>query len=75
MVSHGVSLLVVLIVPDVQEIDKPNEYSVGRILRVAGKYSYSDLDELIITHVKAMARKFDEIAFSEKYKEEAELGE
>ena len=60
---------------DVQEIDKPNEYSVGRILRVAGKYSYSDLDELIINHVKATARKFDEMQMHEKYRPEDELGE
>ncbi|WVF72010.1 transcription elongation factor SPT6 [Kwoniella sp. CBS 6097] len=58
---------------DVQEIDKPNEYSVGRILRVAGRYSYSDLDELIINHVKAIARKLDEMQMHEKYKPEDEL--
>ncbi|WVW82891.1 transcription elongation factor SPT6 [Kwoniella bestiolae CBS 10118] len=58
---------------DVQEIDKPNEYSLGRILRVAGRYSYSDLDELIINHVKAMARKIDEIQMHEKYKAEDDL--
>ena len=60
---------------DVQEIDKPNEYSLGRILRVAGKYSYSDLDELIINHVKAIARKFDEMQLNEKYRPEEELGQ
>lgn len=60
---------------DVQEIDKPNEYSLGRILRVAEKYSYSDLDELIINHVKAIARKFDEVQMHDKYKPETELGE
>jgi transcription elongation factor SPT6 len=59
---------------DVMEIDKPNEYTLGRILRVAGKYSYSDLDELIINHVKAMARKFDEMQLHEKYRAEDELG-
>jgi transcription elongation factor SPT6 len=60
---------------DVMEIDKPNEYSLGRILRVGGKYSYSDLDDLIINHVKAMARKFDEMQIYEKFKEEDELGQ
>lgn len=59
---------------DVQEIDKPNEYALGRILRIAGKYSYSDLDELIINHVKAIARKFDEMQMHEKYRPEHELG-
>ncbi|KAK4686395.1 transcription elongation factor SPT6, partial [Tremellales sp. Uapishka_1] len=58
---------------DVKEIDKPNEYSVGRILRIADKYSYSDLDELIINHVAAMAKKLDELAQHDKYKSENEL--
>ncbi|WWC89746.1 transcription elongation factor SPT6 [Kwoniella dendrophila CBS 6074] len=58
---------------DVQEIDKPNEYSLGRILRVANRYSYSDLDELIINHVKAMSRKLDELQSHEKYKPEEDL--
>lgn len=60
---------------DVQEIDKPNEYSLGRILRIAGRYSYADLDELIINHVKAIARKFEEMQNHEKYRPEDELGE
>lgn len=59
---------------DVQELDKPNEYTLGRILRVGGKYSYSDLDDLIINHVKATARKFDELQMHEKYRPEDELG-
>lgn len=59
---------------DVEELDKPNEYTLGRILRIGGKYSYSDLDELIINHVKATARKFDELQNHEKYRPEDELG-
>ncbi|KAH8920225.1 hypothetical protein BT69DRAFT_1284201 [Atractiella rhizophila] len=53
---------------DILELDKPNEASLGRTLRVGGKYSYSDLDELIFSHVKAMARKVEEMMNSEKYK-------
>lgn len=59
---------------DVVELNKDNEYSLGRVLRVADKYSYGDLDELIVMHVKAMARKLDEIALHEKYRPEGELG-
>lgn len=59
---------------DVEEIDKPNEYAVGRLLKV-GKYTYMDLDDLIINHVKATARKFDEMQLHEKYRPEHELGE
>jgi transcription elongation factor SPT6 len=52
---------------DVVELDKENEFSVGRTLRIGGKYNYSDLDELIVDHVKAMARKVDEMMQHEKY--------
>ncbi|EAS35186.3 transcription elongation factor spt6 [Coccidioides immitis RS] len=52
---------------DVLELDKENEFSVGKILKIGGKYSYSDLDELIVNHVKAMARKVDDMTIHEKY--------
>ena len=54
---------------DVLELDKENEFSVGRTLKVGGRYTYSDLDELIVNHVKAMAKKVDEITLHEKYQE------
>jgi len=52
---------------DVLELDKENEFSVGRQLRV-GKFNYSDLDELIVNHVKVMARKVDEIMGDDRYR-------
>ena len=52
---------------DVMELDKDNEFSVGRKLRIGNKYNYSDLDELIVDHVKAMAKKVDEMMQHEKY--------
>jgi transcription elongation factor SPT6 len=52
---------------DVLELQKENEFSVGRTLRIGGKYNYSDLDELIVDHVKAMAKKVDEMIQHEKY--------
>ncbi|KAF2726305.1 transcription elongation factor spt6 [Polychaeton citri CBS 116435] len=52
---------------DVLELDKENEFSVGRTLRIGGKYNYSDLDELIVLHVQAMAKKVDEMMGDEKY--------
>lgn len=52
---------------DVLELQKENEFSVGRQLRIGGKYNYSDLDELIVDHVKAMAKKVDEMMQHEKY--------
>lgn len=53
---------------DVLELDKENEFSVGRTLRVGGK-SYSDLDELIELHVRAMAKKVDEIMGDERFQD------
>ncbi|PSK58658.1 hypothetical protein B9Z65_6673 [Elsinoe australis] len=52
---------------DVLELDKENEFSVGRTLKVGGKYSYSDLDELIVLHVKAMAKKVEEMMSDERF--------
>jgi transcription elongation factor SPT6 len=41
-----------------------------------GQREFSDLDELIVNHVKAMARKVEELMAHDKYKHEtpAELG-
>jgi transcription elongation factor SPT6 len=52
---------------DVLELDKENEFSVGRTLCIGTKYTYSDLDELIIHHVKAMANKVDELTRHDKF--------
>ncbi|KAG9098244.1 hypothetical protein FRC06_006616 [Ceratobasidium sp. 370] len=53
----------------------PGEQNVGKQLIIDGKYEYSDLDELIVNHVNAMARKVEELIAHEKYKagSEAEL--
>jgi transcription elongation factor SPT6 len=51
---------------DVLEMQKDNEFSVGKLLRI-GKYTYSDLDELIVEHVKAMARKVEELMRHDKF--------
>lgn len=52
---------------DVLELQKENEFSVGKSLKIGGKYTYTDLDELIQDHVKAMARKVDEMMQHDKY--------
>ncbi|OIW23683.1 transcription elongation factor [Coniochaeta ligniaria NRRL 30616] len=52
---------------DVLELQKDNEFSVGKILKVGGKYTYSDLDELIVDNIKAMAKKVDELMQNEKF--------
>ncbi|KAK9462225.1 SH2 domain-containing protein [Lipomyces oligophaga] len=50
----------------VLELEKENDYSLGRVLKV-GEERYSDLDELIFMHIQAMARKVDEMINSEKF--------
>lgn len=62
---------------DVLELDKTNQQATGVTLKVGGRYSYSDLDELIVNHVKAMAKKVDEMMLHEKYQNlnKAETGE
>ncbi|KAL2132805.1 hypothetical protein VTI74DRAFT_3355 [Chaetomium olivicolor] len=52
---------------DVLELQKDNEFSVGKVLRVGSKYTYTDLDELIVEHVKAMAKKVEELMQHEKF--------
>lgn len=52
---------------DVLELDKSSQFSSGTTLKIGGKYNYSDLDELIVNHIKAMAKKVDEIMLHEKY--------
>lgn len=52
---------------DVLELDKSNALTSGTTLKVGGKYNYSDLDELIVNHVKAMAKKVDEMTGHEKF--------
>lgn len=52
---------------DVLELEKDNEFSIGKRLRIDGKFTYSDLDELIASHIKGMARKVDEMMQDDKY--------
>jgi len=54
---------------DVLELDKENEFSVGLVLKVGGKYTYSDLDDLVVNHVNAMAKKVEELMANEKYQQ------
>lgn len=46
----------------------PTGQTVGSKLIVEGNQQFSDLDELIVNHVQAMARKVEELMMHEKYK-------
>ncbi|CEQ42697.1 SPOSA6832_04539 [Sporobolomyces salmonicolor] len=52
----------------VHELNKADESSIGSLLRVDSKHTYSDLDELLEAHVKQMARKTTELTNSDKWK-------
>lgn len=59
---------------DVLELDKENEFALGKTLKIGGRYNYSDLDELIVNHVRAMAKKVDEMMLHEKYRGDTKAG-
>ncbi|KAH7412051.1 SH2 domain-containing protein [Phaeosphaeria sp. MPI-PUGE-AT-0046c] len=60
---------------DVLELGKANQFSLGKQLKI-GKSTYTDLDELIVNHIEAMARKVTELTRDERFqtgtKEETE---
>lgn len=58
---------------DVLELEKENEFTIGQKLLVKGRfekmtYQYSDLDELIVLHIKAIAKKIDEMCIHDKFR-------
>ncbi|TBU50800.1 transcription elongation factor SPT6 [Dichomitus squalens] len=54
---------------DVVELNAdPTGQTVGSKLIVDGTHQFSDLDELIVNHVQAMARKVEELMMHEKFK-------
>lgn len=46
----------------------PTGQTIGSQLIVDGTHSYADLDELIVNHVQAMARRVEELMNHEKFK-------
>lgn len=54
---------------DIVEHDKPNEYSLGRVLQV-GEFRYHDLDELIVSHINELHAKVEAMKSHEKFKVE-----
>ncbi|KAF8892531.1 SH2 domain-containing protein [Infundibulicybe gibba] len=46
----------------------PTGQTIGSQLRVDVNHSYADLDELIVNHVQAMARRVEELMAHEKFK-------
>ncbi|KAF9483749.1 transcription elongation factor SPT6 [Pholiota conissans] len=58
---------------DVTELNAdPSGQTVGGQLFVDNTHTYSDLDELIVNHVQAMARRVEELMAHDKYKHGSE---
>ena len=53
---------------DVQELEKDNDFSLGKKLR-AGGAQYSDLDELIVEHVWGMVRQVTLMTNNDRYQQ------
>jgi transcription elongation factor SPT6 len=51
---------------DILEMNKANQFSLGKQLKI-GKTTYTDLDELIVNHIEAMARKVTELTRDERF--------
>jgi transcription elongation factor SPT6 len=51
---------------DILEMNKPNQFTLGKQLKI-GKTTYTDLDELIVNHIEAMARKVTELTRDERF--------
>ncbi|KAI5481871.1 transcription elongation factor SPT6 [Pseudohyphozyma bogoriensis] len=50
------------------EMNKVDQHSLGSPLKIGNKYSYTDLDELVFSHVKQMAKKVEELLQHDKCK-------
>jgi transcription elongation factor SPT6 len=62
-----------LLSSDVTELNAdPTGQTVGGQLIVDSTHSYADLDELIVNHVQAMARRVEELMAHEKFKHGSE---
>jgi transcription elongation factor SPT6 len=62
-------IIILTITLDVTEPNAdPTGQTVGTQLIVDSNHSYADLDELIVNHVQAMARRVEELMAHEKFK-------
>ncbi|KAF9363497.1 Transcription elongation factor spt6 [Mortierella sp. NVP85] len=55
---------------DILEMDKKDDYSLGKTLKI-GNSKYSDLDELLVSHIESILSKTETLMASPKYKESA----
>ncbi|KAF9324157.1 Transcription elongation factor spt6 [Podila minutissima] len=55
---------------DILETDKKDDYSLGKTLKIDNN-TYSDLDELLVSHIESIISKMETLMTSPKYKENA----
>lgn len=55
---------------DILETDKKDDYSLGKTLKI-DNITYSDLDELLVSHIESIITKMETLMTSPKYKENA----
>ncbi|KAG0349604.1 Transcription elongation factor spt6 [Podila humilis] len=55
---------------DILETDKKDDYSLGKILKI-DNVTYSDLDELLVSHIESILSRMEILMASPKYKENA----
>lgn len=55
---------------DILETDKKDDYSLGKTLKI-DSITYSDLDELLVSHIESIIAKMETLMTSPKYKENA----
>lgn len=55
---------------DVLEMDKKDDVSLGKILKIDSS-KYTDLDELLVSHIESIMSKTESIIANRKYKDSA----
>jgi len=55
---------------DILEMDKKDDVSLGKTLKIDNS-KYSDLDELLVSHIESILSKTEAIMTNRKYKESA----
>ena len=74
--TNFISILVCFLCSCVQLVSHPTldvaerTTNVGVTLIVDGKFEYADLDELIVSHIHAMARRVEDLMNHEKFKKD-----
>lgn len=59
-----------MVLIDILEMDKKDDVSLGKILKIDNS-KYTDLDELLVSHIESIMAKTEFIMANRKYKESA----